>query len=83
FMFNIKELYNHDCMFSKILKRSEDCSRCTVEKMILGGNRTLCIPESPKGLRSLRGAILDEGQRLIGHFGPQRTSDYIRLFYWW
>jgi len=32
---------------------------------------------------TLRTRILDQAHQVVGHYGPQRTSDYIRQWYWW
>ncbi|KAJ3911455.1 hypothetical protein F5877DRAFT_55313, partial [Lentinula edodes] len=85
---DIKEYYKHDVIFSKVLKRPEDHPRFTVEDKLIWttnqvGTKVLCIPESPKGKKSLRGAIIEQGHTTVGHFGPQRTADYIRRWYWW
>jgi Integrase zinc binding domain len=44
----------------------------------------LCIPKGKTlGGKSLRGLILEQAHKVIGHFGEQRTSDYVRRWYWW
>jgi hypothetical protein len=35
------------------------------------------------GRQSLHGVIIDQAHTIVGHFGPQRTTDYIRRWYWW
>ncbi|KAJ3805028.1 hypothetical protein F5876DRAFT_52510, partial [Lentinula aff. lateritia] len=69
---DIKEYYQHDVIFSKVLK---DYSRFMVEDKLIWtmnqvGTKVLGIPESPKGKKSLRGAIIEQGHTTVGHFGP-------------
>src|SRR5690606_193186 len=47
------------------------------------GERVLCVPHGSFNNKSLRGSILEQAHEILGHFGPQRTSDYVRRWYWW
>ena len=51
---------------------------------IRGGELVLCIPKGkgPNG-KSLYSIITKQAHEVIGHFGGQRTSDYVRQWYWW
>lgn len=84
-----KEYYTDDPLFSKILENPEDHPRfeITGDSLIWTSNgegeKVLCIPKSPKGKTSLRGLVLEQGHLTVGHFGPQKTSSYIRRWFWW
>jgi len=48
-----------------------------------GGEDIVCIPSTMSAEMTLRTRILDQAHQVVGHYGPQRTSDYIRQWYWW
>lgn len=49
-----------------------------------GGERVLCIPHgTSQNGKSLYGIIAEQAHEVLGHFGGQRTSDYVRRWYWW
>ncbi|KAI5887789.1 uncharacterized protein SCHCODRAFT_02514415, partial [Schizophyllum commune H4-8] len=40
----------------------------------------------PKGRyvdKTLRQLVIEQAHQTVGHFGPQKTGDYIRRWYWW
>lgn len=41
------------------------------------------VPEGVYGDQKLRGAIIERAHAILGHFGHQRTVEYIRHHYWW
>ncbi|KIY66666.1 hypothetical protein CYLTODRAFT_354607, partial [Cylindrobasidium torrendii FP15055 ss-10] len=47
------------------------------------GVQVLCVPKGKLGERTIRGALIEEAHRVVGHYGPQRTSEYLRRWYWW
>ncbi len=62
FLADIRQWYSEDLLFSKIIKKPDDHPWFSVTKGLiftnnLGGEHVLCIPKSPAGQRSLRGAI--------------------------
>ncbi|SJL18178.1 uncharacterized protein ARMOST_21755 [Armillaria ostoyae] len=90
FVSDIKSSYATDPIFSKVLKAPNDHPRFFVEEGLIWtenaykpGEKLLCIPKTPKGLHSLRGAVIEQAQEVVGHFGPQRMADYICHWYWW
>src|ERR1700723_214958 len=32
---------------------------------------------------SLMAIVIDQAHTILGHFGPQKTDDYVRQWYWW
>ncbi|KAF9028485.1 hypothetical protein BDZ89DRAFT_951339, partial [Hymenopellis radicata] len=83
FLADIRRWYSEDPLFSKIIKKPDDHPRFSVTEGLiftnnLDGEHVLCIPKSPEGQRSLRGAILETAHQTVEHFGAQRTSDYVR-----
>jgi hypothetical protein len=89
FIKNIKRCYANDPLFAKVLKNPEHHKPFSVENGLVytenrGKEKVLCIPngKTVKG-QSLRGIIAEQAHEVLGHFGGQRTSDYIRRWYWW
>jgi len=48
-----------------------------------GREQVLCVPLTKMGCQSLHSVIIDQAHMIVGHFGPQRTADYIWRWYWW
>ena len=89
FIEDIKRLYSTDPLFSKVLTHPEKHPAFYMKDGLIhsknrGGESVLCIPKGkgPNG-KSLYGIITEQAHEVIGHFGGQRTSDYIRRWYWW
>ena len=43
----------------------------------------LCLPRASYKGDNIIARIIDQAHRAIGHFGAQRTADYVRRLYWW
>ena len=89
FLKDIKRLYASDPLFSKVIKHPEKHPAFSFENELLysknrGGESVLCIPrgKSSSG-KSLYGTIAEQAHKVLGHFGGQCTSDYVRRWYWW
>ena len=48
-----------------------------------GNEKVLCLPHTTYKGDSIITMIIDQAHRTIGHFGAQRTADYICREYWW
>ena len=48
-----------------------------------GNEEVLCLPHATYKGDSIIAMIIDQAHRAIGHFGAQRTVDYIHREYWW
>ncbi|KIY68288.1 hypothetical protein CYLTODRAFT_443477 [Cylindrobasidium torrendii FP15055 ss-10] len=70
--------YAGDELFSKIL-----ASPKAYKQFENNGRVVIGIPKGKLGSRSIRGAVIEEAHRIVGHYGAQRTSEYLRRFYWW
>ena len=84
----IKNSYQDDALFAKILANPEthpafDIHNGIVWTKNIGLERVLCLPKGKYGQQSIRGAVLEQAHQIVGHFGHQRTADYIRRWYWW
>jgi len=88
FITDIKSGYDHDSLFTKVLKQPDQHAAFTIRDQLIwsrnrGGEQVLCVPSTKMGGQSLHGVIIDQAHTIVGHFGPQRTADYIRRWYWW
>ena len=85
---DVRERYQSDTVFRKILVRPESHPNFTVKDEFIwttnrGGENVLCIPSSMSKGSTLYGRIIDQAHTIVGHFGPQKTADYARRWYWW
>ena len=85
---DVREGYQSDTVFRKILVRPESHPNFTVKDEFVwttnrGGENVLCIPSSTSKGSTLYGRIIDQAHTIVGHFGPQKTADYARRWYWW
>jgi hypothetical protein len=89
FIEEVKRLYTDDPLFCKVLSNPEHHKPFSVENGLIytknrGGEIVLCIPSGRAANgKSLRGIIAEQAHEVIGHFGGQRTADYVRRWYWW
>ncbi|KAI0038192.1 hypothetical protein FA95DRAFT_1505977, partial [Auriscalpium vulgare] len=80
--------YADDPTFKKILSDPKAHERFTVHGDLItthnrAGEEVLCVPSTLHGKRRLTEIVIDLAHTMLGHFGPQKTADYIRRFYWW
>ncbi|KAI6011760.1 hypothetical protein PISMIDRAFT_48544, partial [Pisolithus microcarpus 441] len=47
-----------------------------------GGEKVLCLPHAKYEDNNTIAKVINQALTL-GHFGPQRTVDYIHRWYWW
>jgi len=71
-----------------VLKQPDQHAAFTIRDQLIwsrnrGGEQVLCVPSTKMGRQSLHGIIIDQAHTIVGHFGPQCTTDYIRRWYWW
>jgi hypothetical protein len=88
FVRTVRASYDSDKFFSKISEAPADFKGFWIKNgLIYTKNRTganvLCVPKGNIKLKSLRQIVLETGHEVLGHFGAQKTTDYIRRFYWW
>ena len=80
--------YKNDSLFAKILKEEERYATFSVRDGLVyttnrGTQEVLCIPRKVTKDYSLMAIIIDQAHTILGHFGAQKTADYIRRWYWW
>jgi Integrase zinc binding domain/Integrase core domain len=85
---SIQRGYKEDKLFSKILEEPNRYSTFKMRDNLMysknfAGEEVLCIPRTMHDRRRLTEIIIDQGHAALGHFGPQKTSEYIRRWYWW
>lgn len=84
----IKRSYATDTLFSKVLvDKFKHCPYSERNGLITivnqAGERVVCVPDGKLGNKYIRGLIIEQAHEVVGHFGPQKTSEYIRRLYWW
>jgi hypothetical protein len=88
FLKDLKLGYTKDPLCSKVLDNVEHYKNFEIlEDLIYTRNRTdesvLCIPSVVLKKRRLTEVIIAQAHEVLGHFGPQKTAEYIRRHYWW
>ncbi|KZV58897.1 hypothetical protein PENSPDRAFT_551694, partial [Peniophora sp. CONT] len=84
----LKAGYKRDPLFSKVSARSDEFKEFSIQEDILytknrAQKSVICVPRPVKGKRTLTTRILEQAHTLIGHLGSQRTSEYVRTYFWW
>lgn len=87
-MATIKKGYLKDAVLKKVIEHPEGHTTFRVRDGIVyrdnqSRKEVLCIPSILYQGRKLTEQIIDHVHSLLGHKGEQRTSEYIRRFYWW
>ncbi|KAF9023879.1 hypothetical protein BDZ89DRAFT_955257, partial [Hymenopellis radicata] len=77
-----------DSLLGKILDNPDDHRLFHVEDGLVWYKRNskenaLCLPTGGYGEQSIRGLVIEQAHRTLGHYGAQRTSEYVRRWYWW
>jgi hypothetical protein len=80
--------YEEDIFFRRITKKNEENPLFRIHNGLVwtqnrGGEEVLCIPSAKSLETTIRVRIVEQAHQVVGHFGSQRTSDYIRKWYWW
>jgi len=88
FVKHIKQGYNDDSLFSKILENPKHYKQFCYEKELLYVNNriqelVLCIPRVITKEYSLTAQVIEQAHIIVGHYGPQKTANYIHHWYWW
>ncbi|KAG6892266.1 hypothetical protein C0995_004576, partial [Termitomyces sp. Mi166 len=81
---HILQGYKKDQMYVEILDKPTEHSRFMIERKLIytvnrEGAKVLCVPRD----QSLITTILDQAHNIVGHFGYQKTLNYVRRTYWW
>ncbi|RDB20552.1 Transposon Tf2-6 polyprotein [Hypsizygus marmoreus] len=84
FIRKIRLGYASDKLFELVQTATQDYPAFKVrEKLIwttnLRGDEVVCVPRD----RALITLIIEQAHSTLGHFGEQRTTEYIRRWYWW
>ncbi|KAI0077321.1 hypothetical protein K474DRAFT_1596147, partial [Panus rudis PR-1116 ss-1] len=85
----IRAGYAQDELFMKILKEpsahpifsiTEDGLIYTTSK---AGDTVLCIPHAVVDGQRVAEIVIEAAHNILGHLGTQKTSDYVRRWFWW
>ena len=88
FLNKVKWGYRKDTLFSKVLEDKEKYSLFWYGEGFLytenrGGQEVLRIPRVVTKDYSLTATVIKKAHTILGHYGAQKTADYIRWWYWW
>ena len=88
FMEAVRKQYAKDPIFRKILENPAAHKAFALhDGLLFTTNRqresVLCLPIGTIGKRTLSQVATDIAHTTIGHFGPQKTSEYARRWFWW
>ncbi|KAL1944124.1 hypothetical protein VTO73DRAFT_3309 [Trametes versicolor] len=88
FMDAVRAAYADDRTFSKVLANPAAHPTFTLREGLLYvktrlGFESLCIPFGRLGKRALTELVIDQAHVALGHFGTQKTSEYVRRWFWW
>lgn len=88
FLQTVRQGYVNDGLFTKVIAHPEQYSVFRYHDQLLysknrQGNEVLCLPRVQLRQRALTEIVIDQAHTTIGHFGPQRTSEYICRWFWW
>jgi hypothetical protein len=84
----IREGYRHDTIYNKIIDNVSHHASFTEQDGILycknrAGERVMCIPRVVMNKRRITEMVIDQAHTTLGHFGTQKTGEYIRKYFWW
>jgi hypothetical protein len=48
-----------------------------------GGEDVVCVPSASSTDTTLKTRILEQAHQTVGHYGPERTAEYVKRWYWW
>jgi Integrase zinc binding domain len=85
---DIKNGYAMDPILAKVLENSKHHKNFMIADGLIytcncAGESILCIPSVILKKQQLTEIIIAQAHEMLGHFGPQKTADYICCHYWW
>jgi hypothetical protein len=88
FLHAVRASYEKDKLFGKILAKPSEYAAFLIKNKLIYtktriGAQVLCIPSGTLQSKNLRQIVIETAHQTLGHFGPQKMSDYVRRFYWW
>jgi hypothetical protein len=84
FLRAVQRGYADDKLFSLIKEKPQDYRGFSVNEGLIYmsnpcGDRVVCVPHD----RELITQLIDQAHNMLGHFGDQHTTEYLRRWYWW
>jgi hypothetical protein len=88
FLDKARKGYSNDTLFSKIISEMGKYPTFSRRGGLVythnrGREEVLCIPRVVTKDYSLTATVIEQAHITLGHFGSQKTADYIRRWYWW
>src|SRR5258706_12639190 len=87
FLVVIRNAYNEDTLFSKILLHPEHHPRFTIKNNLIYikntvGNVVIAVPEALSKGRRVTEIVIDQAHRIVGHTATRRIRDYLSRWFW-
>ncbi|OSD06270.1 hypothetical protein PYCCODRAFT_1360244, partial [Trametes coccinea BRFM310] len=84
----VRQGYVHDSVLRKVQEQPEQHKAFAMRDGFIytknrRGDEVLCLPRALYNKRSIIELIIDRAHTTLGHLGAQRTSDYVRRWFWW
>jgi hypothetical protein len=84
FIYALRNEYTGDKLFWVVLENPEDYREFSAQDGIIQtkntqGDDVVCVPRKPEIITQ----IIEQAHHTLGHYGDQRTAEYIRRWYWW
>ncbi|KAL1684630.1 hypothetical protein GGG16DRAFT_67928, partial [Schizophyllum commune] len=88
FFKTVKLAYADDPLARKILEHPDSHKAFRVHSGIIWVQNAnhewvAYVPSGSFADKTMRQIIIEQAHQTVGHFGPQRTGEYIRRWYWW
>jgi hypothetical protein len=85
---DIKCRYTSNPLFVKVLENVKHHKTFEASNGLLytrnhAGASVLCIPSVMQKKHHLTEIVIAQAHEVLGHYGPQKTADYICCHYWW
>ncbi|KAJ3502631.1 hypothetical protein NLJ89_g8798 [Agrocybe chaxingu] len=85
FVSRVQLRYVDDPLFKLVLEEPKNYRHFTVTDGLIftknqNNDEVLCLPSSD---RTTITQVINQGHAIVGHFGEQKTSEYLRRWYWW
>ncbi|KAI9069273.1 hypothetical protein FKP32DRAFT_1556035, partial [Trametes sanguinea] len=82
--------YAHDSVLRKVQEQPEQHKAFATRNGLTytknrRGDEVLCLPRAlqPHAESPIIELVIDRAHKTLGHLGAQRTSDYVRRWFWW
>jgi Integrase zinc binding domain len=88
FLQHVQQGYKDNLLFKKVIKSPRHYKNFEIDEDLiythnLAKDHVQCIPAIVHNKWHLTEIILSQAYQVLGHLGPQKTSEYVCHYYWW